>query len=201
MSFVLDPRKTTSSAMSIGPADKKILEDLGTLDEQIQLCVDMLKATDKRPVNDLATSDEALLGVIGFLEACVPRMVELIEAATQGVLSEATLEKCLETNDRLLRVLSDCDNSGPDASKTTSMTSPPAAAFQKKDLDLDLDDLLLSEPPTGSHTASPVDPFGETPSAASKKFSIDDVFGENETDPKRDEKPSSNSDDFDEFFK
>jgi len=71
MSFVLDPRKTTSSAMSIGPADKKILEDLGTLDEQIQLCLDMLKATDKRPVNDLATSDEALLGVIGFLEACV----------------------------------------------------------------------------------------------------------------------------------
>jgi hypothetical protein len=198
MTSVFNP--TTSSAMSIGPADQKILEDLRTLDEQIELCLDMWKATDRHPMNDLATSDEALLGVIGFLEACVPRMVELIEAATQGVLSEATLEKCLETNDRLLRVLSDCDT--PDPSKPASSSSaPPAMAFPKKDLDLDLDDLLLSEPPTGSHAASSVDPFGGTPSAASTKFSIDDVFGENEPDPKRDEKPSSNSDDFDDFFK
>jgi hypothetical protein len=186
-----------SSTMSTGSAaDKKILADLDTLDEQIQLCLDMLKATDKRLVNE-QTSDEALLGVIGFLEACVPRMVELIEAAAQGVLSEATLEKCLKTNDRLLRVLSDCDN--PQQDSTNASSAPPATAFQTKDFDLDLDDLLSSDPPAGSIAAS-VDQFGETTNAASKKFSIDEVFADNENDPKKNQKPSS-VDDFDEFFK
>ena len=55
-------------------ADTKVLTDLKTLSDQIDLCVEMLKEQNGK----VDTSNDALLGVIGFLEACVPRMVELV---------------------------------------------------------------------------------------------------------------------------
>lgn len=58
--------------------------------------------------------DEALLQVIGFLEACVPRMVELIEAAAQGALKPETFEECLVVNDKLANILSDVDKDPKD---------------------------------------------------------------------------------------
>eukprot|EP00590_Aulacoseira_subarctica_P010054 CAMPEP_0172421966 /NCGR_PEP_ID=MMETSP1064-20121228/8177_1 /TAXON_ID=202472 /ORGANISM="Aulacoseira subarctica , Strain CCAP 1002/5" /LENGTH=180 /DNA_ID=CAMNT_0013162605 /DNA_START=98 /DNA_END=640 /DNA_ORIENTATION=- len=180
--------------MSAGAADKKILADLDTLNEQVDLCLDMLKASRGKPING-RTSDEALLGVIGFLEACAPRMVELIEAATQGVLSEATLNKCLEANDRLLKVLSDFDTT---QNSSTEINPPPVVVFQNKsDFDLDLDDLLLSDPPSSAASA---DPFGENANVATKKFTIDDVFADTESDAKKKQKPDS-VDEFEDFFK
>jgi len=94
-------------------------------------------------------SNEALLGVVGFLEACAPRMVELVEAAAQGALLEETLMKCLEVNDRLLKVLSDCDGDGSISENSSavaaasSSTAASGCARAKSDLDVDLDDLLL----------------------------------------------------------
>jgi hypothetical protein len=49
--------------------------------------------------------DEILAEVIGFLEACQERMFDLIEAGTQGLLSEDIFELCLRVNDAVLRTL------------------------------------------------------------------------------------------------
>ena len=65
--------------------DEKILSDLSTLNEQISLAQSML--VNAGPLSSITNdTNEALLTVIGFLEACVPRMVELIEAAASGAL-------------------------------------------------------------------------------------------------------------------
>jgi len=84
------------------------------------------------------------------LEACAPRMVELVEAAAQGALIESTLIKCLEINDRLLKVLSDCDNEGGDSDSAAASTAAgTGAAAAKSPLDVDLDDLLLDDTSSG----------------------------------------------------
>lgn len=141
----------------------------------------MLNPADSTKV-DIDTN-EALLAVIGFLEACAPRMVELVEAAAQGVLKEETFEKCLVVNDRLLKTLGDLDNGGagpPSGSDATAAApTPPVAAVaaaQKPDGFTDLDDLLLDvkddnsgKPNAGAENTSPIgggkttgeeDPFG-----------------------------------------
>jgi hypothetical protein len=46
-------------------------------------------------------------------------MVELVQAAAQGALSEHVLERCLEVNDRLIKQLAEID--------TISMTETPAS--------------------------------------------------------------------------
>lgn len=110
--------------MSQSSIDDKIMNDLNTVNDKMDLCDNML-----RPVSDKVHGDypstvpkyEALLGVIGFLEACAPRMVELVEAAAQGMLSEPVLMRCLEVNDRLTKMLSDLD-------KITFTDAPVAAA-------------------------------------------------------------------------
>ena len=71
------------------------------------------------------------------------------EAAAQGILLESTLETCLSVNDRLLKVLSDCEGnttsiSGFD-SKPSHAQPAAAAAAAKPSTDLDLDDLLLDD--------------------------------------------------------
>jgi len=137
-------------------ADSKILKDLATLVDQIKLCYSMLRPSDGSKVH--IDSNDALLSVIGFLEACVPRMIELIDAGAQGALAEETMVKCLEVNDALCQTLENLDTPlklkkvdvgilGSSANSDEGSGSPsqaaavarPASAHQ-----LDLDDLLLS---------------------------------------------------------
>jgi len=58
-------------------------------------------------------SDASLLTIIGFLEACVPRMIELIQAGSvegSGFVSEETLVTTLEVNDELCMALKDLND-------------------------------------------------------------------------------------------
>ena len=194
--------------------DTKVMSDLDTLTEQITLCSEMLKEKQGK-VDD---SDEALLGVIGFLEACAPRMVELVEAAAQGELKESTLMKCLEINDRLHKVLLECDSegggecdsaAGSAAAAGTGSGSGSAAAAAKNPLDLDLDDLLLddatnvqSDAPTGPLKS---DPFGGTtdllvPIPSSKSIMKEDPFTDSKP-PANAAATSAIDDEFDAFLR
>lgn len=164
-STVSDTTAQTSNASAGGGSnespDTKIAKDLASLEEKIDLCQTMLST---EPSID---SNEALLAVIGFLEACQPRISELIEvAATQGVLGEEILEKCLVVNDRLTTTLEDCDEDDPSKRKTakTAATSSvaadgngaaPAAAKARTDTEKEFDDLLGS---TDSPPPSPMQP-------------------------------------------
>ena len=80
-------------------ANEKILGDLDTVLEQVRLCREML------PESSGIASDDLLREVVGFLEACQGRLLELLEAGFQGLLSEAALEQCLRVNDALTRTL------------------------------------------------------------------------------------------------
>mmetsp|Transcript_8499 Transcript_8499/g.11698 ORF Transcript_8499/g.11698 Transcript_8499/m.11698 type:complete len:207 (-) Transcript_8499:470-1090(-) len=137
---------TTTTTTSSSSADSKILTDLSTLSDQIELCQSML-GTSTYP----HTSNEALLAVIGFLEACVPRMVELVDAAAQGALNEDTLEHCLEINDALLKTLANFDDPDYKGGGGTAKAPPPSAASSGGETGAegiagDLDDLLLDGP-------------------------------------------------------
>ena len=96
---------SASAAPSIPPTstpDSKILSDLATVIEKINLCTSMLYPLTS---TDQVDQDESLLTIIGFLEACCPRVRELIEAGMTGALQEDTVVKCLTVNDLLLQVL------------------------------------------------------------------------------------------------
>eukprot|EP00957_Ditylum_brightwellii_P034358 2606938-Ditylum_brightwellii.AAC.1 len=85
----------------------KIQTDLTTLSDQIKLCQTMLGSTPPSQHQH----NKALLAVVGLLKACVPQMVELVDTAAQGALSqESTLEQYLEVNDALLKVLENFDD-------------------------------------------------------------------------------------------
>ena len=77
------------------------------------------ETTASSDIND-DDANEALLTVIGFLEACVPRMVELIEAAAQGALSPETFEECFVVNDKLTNALADADKDPKDRQPLTT---------------------------------------------------------------------------------
>jgi hypothetical protein len=49
--------------------------------------------------------DDLLAEVVGFLEACQGRMLELVEAGTNGLLSEEVFEECLRVNDAIAKTL------------------------------------------------------------------------------------------------
>jgi len=118
----------SSSAVTMVDPDEKIMQDLSTLADQISICQSMLSATTAA-----SPPDEALLSVIGYLEACVPRMIDLIEAAAQGALKETTFEECLLMNDVLTNVLADVENDNHGTASGNMMSSPtppPANAFQ-----------------------------------------------------------------------
>lgn len=166
--------------------DAKITKDLASLEEKIDLCQTMLSTESS------IESNEALLVVIGFLEACQPRISELIEvAATQGVLGEAILEKCLVVNDRLTTTLEDCDETDPAKRKTAKSAATSsaavaggngaasAAAKARTDTEKEFDDILGSsdspppspkQPPKGGgkstgeeDSGAPADPFAGEP--------------------------------------
>ena len=67
--------------------------------EKVRLCREILL------VSPGIQSDEALYDIIGFLEACKDRMVDVIEAGTQGLLGEDLFAVCLKVNDAVLKTL------------------------------------------------------------------------------------------------
>ncbi len=141
--------------------------DLATLEDKISLCQSMLNESGAS-----IDTNEALLAVIGFLEACVPRMVELIDVAAQGALQEATFEKCLLVNDRLTNTLADVDKDPKDRQPLT----PAAAATPPSTGGIDLledggeDDTIsrnvanLKIDSTENSKQSSADPFAGGPS-------------------------------------
>ena len=98
------PSQPAGSPKADGDAEgdaelRKLESDLVVVVEKIKLCREML------PESPGIESDEVLAEIVGFLEACKPRVVELVEAGMNGVLSEETLGKCLAINDALIRTL------------------------------------------------------------------------------------------------
>jgi hypothetical protein len=78
---------------------EKLREDLDGVMEKVKLCREMI------PNSPGIAQDETLADVIGFLEACRDRMVDLVEAGAQGLLSEEVFEKVLKVNDAVWRTL------------------------------------------------------------------------------------------------
>lgn len=132
----------TGTAPAETNVDSKILKDLGAVTEKITLCESMLRPADGSPAASLA-NNEALLGLVGFLEACAPRMVELVEAASQGALKEETLMECLTVNDRLLKALEDVETQ---AEIETPATTTAAAAPAAKPMEDQFAEFAVSDP-------------------------------------------------------
>ena len=139
--------QSTHSASSGGNVtasnpDEKVRTDLATLTDQINLCQSMLAQAGSS-----IDGDEALLSVIGFLEACVPRMVELIEAAAQGALKPETFEECLLVNDKLTNILSDVDKDPKERQPIVAAAAAASAtASDANNLEDDMDKLAIGEP-------------------------------------------------------
>lgn len=142
---------TSSPSAKQSVIDAKIVANLNSLQEKLDLCQSMLQPGDGTPAPSLKNND-ALLGVIGFLEACAPRMVELVEAAAQGALSEDVLCQCLDVNDQLVKQLADIDT----YSFTETPASTTAAHAPQSSVEDDMDDLFLDD--------NKVDPLPTEPS-------------------------------------
>jgi hypothetical protein len=138
--------------MSSSPeVDEKIMADLNVVTGKMDVCDSMLRpstyvTTSSDINNDYPTTIpkyDSLMGIIGYLEACAPRMVELVEAAAQGFLSEPVLIKCLEVNDRLTAMISNID-------KITFTDTPPPATVMSVNTSADIinDELLFTEETT-----------------------------------------------------
>jgi hypothetical protein len=135
-----------SNASDSDTIDAKIMADLDMLMEKMDLCESMIRpGADGSPAPSVV-ADDACKTVIGFLEACAPRMVELVEAAAQGAVSDSVLMKALEVNDRLTKQLADIDTIA--LTETPASTTAAAAATPSTDAEAaadHLDDLLLSD--------------------------------------------------------
>jgi hypothetical protein len=141
---------TGTATMSTG--DAKILSDLGTLKEKMELCDSMLNPGAGDPKLSVKNS-EAMLAVIGYLEACGPRMVELVEAAAAGALSEEVFAECLSVNDRLQKQLADVETAAlteTGASTTAASVAAPSGSVQEQFEDLLLDDSGAQQPVAGA---------------------------------------------------
>lgn len=175
---------TMATATRRNPADTKILSDLSTLTEKMDLCHSMMNPGAADP--KLSLQSEAMLAVIGFLEACAPRMVELVEAAATGVLSEEVFAECLSANDRLQKLLSDVDTAAmTETTASTTAASAPAA----EGLTDQMEDLLL-----GDEAAAPAHAAGGKTTGDE-----DEDEGKDSKQPAAGAGPSS-GDDFDDFF-
>jgi len=84
------PRPTVKEEDAAGLA--KLGDDLKVVEEKVKLCREML------PQSAGVEHDETLAEVVGFLEACMPRMVELVEAGLQGLLGEDLLSLVLKVS-------------------------------------------------------------------------------------------------------
>ena len=115
-------------------ADQKILADLDVVIQKMDVCHSFLRPDGTPLTTTPVYKSDACFEVVGFLEACAPRMVELVEAAAQGAVSEMVFEKCLLVNDRLTTILSDIDavewtEEQPPATTTTTTTEDDFDAF------------------------------------------------------------------------
>mgnify|MGYP005856048135 CR=1 FL=1 len=179
----------------LSEVDSKILADLNTVKEKMDLLDSMLKPGADSP-SPSVKNHEALLQVIGFLDACAPRMVELVEAAAQGALSGSVLETCLGVNDRLLKQLTEIDTLI--LTETPASTTAASAPAPTKEMS----DLLLSE----SHEDDDDDDnhtYAKNPQAATKSTGEDDndddnIFGEKK--PAASDAENAKKDSFDDFF-
>jgi hypothetical protein len=156
--------------------DAKIMADLEMLMEKCDLCESMLKPGSDSPAPSVQT-DEACQSVIGFLEACAPRMVELVEAAAQGAVSDTVLMKALEVNDRLTKQLADIDTVAL-TETPASTTAASASSADADELEDNLDDLLLTD-----DGGTDGDVFGDDskkPAAASKSTGEEEAAGDND---------------------
>lgn len=170
----------------VGPlqdsTDNKILNDLNTVNEKMDIIEGLLRPVGGNPVPSVG-NDVTIMSLLGFLEACSPRMVQLVEGAAQGLVSEHVLVKCLEVNDRLTKVMADIDTA---ALTETPATTTVASAHRPDD---DADDLLFAE----STISAPVVGKSEDP--------FDTVFFGTAADVTNPGIPASKSDDeFDSFF-
>lgn len=94
-----EPYTENMPAMTNRTEFQKLTDDLSTVSEKVKLCREMLQESPG------VEQDEALSEVVGYLEACRDRLVDLIEAGTQGLLSEDLFATCLKVNDAVLRTL------------------------------------------------------------------------------------------------
>lgn len=167
--------ETELASTSVQTADSKIRNDLETLQEKMDLCESMLSPGAASP--SFSTADTTMMAVVGFLEACAPRMVELVEVAAMGAVSEEVLMECLQMNDQLQKQLVDIQQAAlTETSASTTAASAPAASVTEQ-----FEDLLL-------------DDGGD---AGAANFTIGDEDDEEEEEAKP---PAKTNDDFDAFF-
>ncbi|GKY94659.1 hypothetical protein MPSEU_000431300 [Mayamaea pseudoterrestris] len=130
-SAVSSSSESTSSATNV---NQKIHNDLQIVVDKMNGCESLMQSSK--------TASQELLAVVGFLEACQPRMIELVEAAAQGALSEQVLMEALQVNDRLTKILSDVDCQIDFDSSHAAAPSEPEFTIQEEGGD---EDLLLME--------------------------------------------------------
>eukprot|EP01033_Poteriospumella_lacustris_P011765 gene11765-8382_t len=162
-------------AAATDPVEDEFLKlqlDLSVVMEKVNLCREILQ------VSPGIQHDEALADVIGFLEACRDRMVDVIEAGTQGLLGEDLFAVALKVNDAVLRTL-DAERTGTkiavgeedqakpatdnllDLSPTTpkpAAAAPPASAQFTEDLFAPLSG--AKAPAAAAPAVADFDPFG-----------------------------------------
>jgi hypothetical protein len=130
---------STSPSPSSADANTKIMMDLQSVNEKIDILRSMLHPANGAP--KLSIHNDAIKAVVGFLEACQPRLIELVEAASiSGVLSEQVFEEVLQCNDRLQKILSE-DVETAALTETTAETTVAKAP----DVTDQFDDLLLGD--------------------------------------------------------
>lgn len=135
---------------------------------------------------------EAMLAVVGFLEASAPRMVELVEAAATGALSEEVFAECLSANDRLQKLLTDVDTA---ALTETSASTTAASAPAKESLEGQFDDLFLDNTTNATAEAA-----STTPAVDGKSTGEEDLFLDTKQPPSAAAAADTSDDDFDAFF-
>jgi hypothetical protein len=149
---------------------------LGALKEKMDLCESMLNPGVDAP--SFSTANSTMLAVVGFLEACAPRMVQLVEVAAMGAVSEEVLMECLQMNDKLQKQLTDIQQAAlTETSASTTAASAPSSGTEQ------FEDLLLDD---GG------DAGGD---AGAANFTIGDDDEEEEAKP-----AAKSDDDFDAFF-
>lgn len=131
----------------------RLQQDLSEVMEKVRLCREMLL------VSPGIQQDEALKDVVGFLEACRDRLVDIIEAGTQGLLGEELFEFILKVNDAVARTL-ESERTGVripvDDEESEGQKSGASSS-----MDVSLIDLSPSTPPPQAHFTIDEDLFVE----------------------------------------
>lgn len=150
----------------------KLKRDLDSVMEKVQVCLELL------PASPGIEQDELLSDIVGFLEACRDKLVDLIEAGSQGEISEELFEYTLKVNDAVVKTLEAEWNgttietdSGETKEAEISLLdmddSAPASNLKVANLNDDMSLLSMGAPaPTPTPVvaaADPFDPFGTQP--------------------------------------